>query len=147
MGTLYQLKNPKQGFRFAKDLSGHPPIGHPEIMRGPRGGVILDVGQVWVTITLEEELWVIVSIQRTVRKGTYKHDVTLAPFNNRDSKFHRKISEQTMRSTMHVWNDYIQPQVDRIERLTFLAESGDRTYQELCKFLDLNPVTGEPHPE
>ena len=147
MGTLHKLTNPQQGLRFAKDLLGRPPIGHPEIRRGPRGGVILDVGQVWVAITPEEELWVIVSMELTERKGTYTHTVVIAPFSARDPKFHRKISEQTFRSTMHVWDDYIKPQVDRIHELTRLAESGGRTYQELCKFLDLNPITGEPHPE
>lgn len=147
MGTLHRLKNPQQGIRFAKDLLGRPPVGHPEIRRGPRGGVILDVGQVWVAITSEEELWVIISTELTARRGTYKHNVVLAPFSARDPKFHRKLSEQTFRYTMRVWDDYIEPQMIRIRELTQLAESGGRTYQELCKFLDLNPVTGEPHPE
>lgn len=84
------------------DLGGHRPTGHPTLKRGPRGKVLLELGQVWVE-PHNDELWVIDEIKK-VRDAFYPHDVLLIRY---QGCVVRKIAESSLRSGFQVWDDAI----------------------------------------
>jgi len=100
-------------WRF-KDLQGGRPQGHPaHIERGPKGRIILAVGQVWVeghtqNLVVIRELWV-------ARNTFYPHDVVFAPYLNKCEA--HCLAETTFRMTHEIWDTWGDSQKHLMEKL------------------------------
>lgn len=140
MGTLHEFKNPYESAQFVRDLKGRRPRGHPEVRRGKRGGVLLDVGQVWVAGN--DELWIVVSFYDAGRSGTYKHNVKIKPFWRKGKRYTKMLSEQTFRSEMQVWDDHLASKAEFLEKLKRDAPLHGYTFEGACAYLGIDPTTG-----
>lgn len=89
------------------DLRGQRPESHPLIRRGPYGEPILEINQVWVEI-LYDLLWVVKKIEKCRTYGPYRHEVWLCPYKSTGDYCLRKLSEQTLRECMEVWDEAVE---------------------------------------
>ncbi|MDP3958206.1 MAG: hypothetical protein Q8Q36_01935 [bacterium] len=127
----WYMENGIRSFRCYKpaDIGGERPRGHRPPKYGPRGGVILGVGQVWVEVGLQH-MWVIAALERR-RDG--KHTVHLRPY--RCFSLTRTVSETTLRMCFMVWE---KDKKDTEE----LAEDMRRWHPGWRGFFGLDPETG-----
>jgi hypothetical protein len=116
---------------------GKTPRGHPKLMRGPRGGVKLAVGQVWVELGYDE-LWQIAKLE----PGPYeKLLVSLRPYRCR--MVTRTISERTLRYGMMVWEDSLQHSRKAVGKLRTAIRNGEgKSLRGSASYFGIDLFTG-----
>ena len=120
------------------DLAGARPKGHPKVIpRGPRGGIRLEVGQVWVDIH-GETLWVIRQLE-SMAQGRYR--VYLGLYERDEISY--ELSSLTLKQIMKIWDEaapFFRSTVEHMKKVAFLC-GGDPI--KAVKFFGVDPSTGE----
>lgn len=120
------------------DLAGARPRGHPKVIpRGPRGGIRLTVGQVWVDLH-GETLWVIRYLEPQAQ-GRYRVHLSLY---ERD-EISYELSSLTLKQIMKIWDEaasFFRGAVEHMKKVAFLR-GGDPI--KAAKFFGVDPQTGE----
>lgn len=99
-------KKPGESWKVG-DLEGKRPEGHPPIRRGPRGGLILAEGQVWVEVHTRR-LVVLERFEVRRSSGTYRHQVWIRPYKTRADYFLKELAEASFRGSFQVWDDFVE---------------------------------------
>lgn|GEM_PF-2986476 len=113
------------------DLDGQRPEGHPELRRGPRGGVIAEVDQVWVGLSTDL-LWVVTHLDPFQHLGTYRSHVWLYPYKAPDRRYGLDISEKTLRESHKVWEDMVTFKQSLIQSIDAECGSGATSFRQFC---------------
>lgn len=125
-----------QPYKFS-DLAGGRPIGHPkQVPRGPRGGVQLAVGQVWVDLCTDE-LWVI----RQLELRMNRFQVHLSYY--RSLAVIKSISSVQVKGMMRIWDDAAQYFRDIARKLVGEAKSLGIDPVKAARYFGIDPETGE----
>lgn len=127
------------------DLNGLRPKGHPTVFTyGPRGKVLLEIGQVWVEIH-NGILWRVNELD-TRHDGTYK--VTLGLYYH-PKRNDRMLAETTLRLNMEIWDVVGQKRSELLTKLKRCINAGEgkafgiTSLDAAARFFGLDPKTGE----
>lgn len=120
------------------DLAGARPRAHPRIVpHGPRGGIRLAVGQVWVEIH-GENLWVIRHLEPQAA-GRYRVCLSLY---QRDEIGH-DLSSLTLKQTMKIWDEAAAFFRGTVEHMTAVVQARGGDPAQAAKFFGVDSSTGE----
>lgn len=120
------------------DLAGARPKAHPRVIpRGPRGGVRLAVGQVWVEIH-GEKLWVIRHLEPQA-SGRYR--VYLSLYQRDELSY--KLSSLTVKQTMKIWDEAAVFFRSTVELMTAFVQEQGGDPAKAAQYFGVDPSTGE----
>lgn len=120
------------------DLAGARPHGHPKVIpRGPRGGVWLATGQVWVELH-GERLWVIRHLEPQA-SGRYRVHLSLY---QREELIH-DLSSLTLKQTMKIWDEAAVFFRATVEHMAAFVKRQGGDPAKAAQYFGVDPTTGE----
>lgn len=120
------------------DLAGARPRAHPQVIpRGPRGGIRLEVGQVWVELH-GEKLWVIRHLEPQTG-GRYRVFLSLY---QRD-EWSYDLSSLTLKQSMKIWDEAALFFRTTVEHLAAVVEQQGGDPVKAAQYFGIDPATGE----
>lgn len=120
------------------DLAGARPWGHPRVIpRGPRGGIQLAVGQVWVELH-GETLWVIRHLEPQTG-GRYR--VFLSLYQREEISY--DLSSLTLKQTMKIWDEAAEFFRATVEHMAAVVRERGGDPAKAVQYFGVDLETGE----